>query len=121
MPPTAISASPPTLERIEVLFDVEDAPAVRSYLGKHPYLVPLLIDVHQVVPRYFPNRTRICLQLLTDRDDGDHVDFFAIIETDLSEDKALQALDKFDDEWWLATAVQGSGLLTIDVETADDD
>ncbi len=57
------------------------------------------------------------LQLLADRDDGNHVDLFAIIQTRLPEDEALKLLDKFDEQWWLEAAVQGRGRLTIDVKS----
>ncbi|HKG24195.1 MAG TPA: hypothetical protein VKB09_01030 [Thermomicrobiales bacterium] len=120
MPSSAATDLLTSPDAVNGLFDFEDSLAIGSFLGEHPFLVPLLVEVHQTVPRYFPDRTRVRLQLLTDRDNGDHVDLFAIIETALSEDQALRALDSFDEEWWLGTAVRGNGWLTIDVETARD-
>jgi hypothetical protein len=107
---------PSSLDVINELFDVEDELAVRGYLGDHPFLVPLLIEAHQRIPGYFPKQSRVRLQLLPDRDDGDRAELFAIIQTDLPEDQALLLLDRFDEGWWLETAVQGRGRLTIDVE-----
>jgi hypothetical protein len=116
MLPNVIAASPSNLDVLGELFDVDDPPAVRSYLGKHSFLVPLLVEVHQNVPRYFPDNTRLRLQLLTDRHGGDHVELFAIIESSLSEDQAQQLPDRFDEEWWLQAVNRASGRMTIDVE-----
>jgi hypothetical protein len=71
MPSASAAASPATLGTIDELFDVEDAPTVRRYPGEHPFLVPLLVEARQTIPRFFPTK-RVRLQLLTDRDGGDH-------------------------------------------------
>ena len=73
----------------------------------------------QHAPQYFPEQTRIQLQLLSDREDGNHVDLFTVIQTDLPEDEALRRLDRFDEEWWLEAAVKGRGRLTVDVEAVE--
>jgi hypothetical protein len=108
---------PSSLDTLNELFDVEDELAVRGYLGECPFLIPLLIEAHQRIPRYFPDQARVRLQLLPDRDDGDRVDLFALIQTGLPEDQSLQMLDRFDEGWWLEAAAQGRGRLTIDVDS----
>lgn len=114
----AATALPLSIEAVIDLFDVDDTPSVRGYLGDHSYLVPLLAEAHARIPRYFPEPLCVRLQLLPDRDDGDHADLFAIINSGLPEDRALQLLDRFDEDWWLEAAVRGRGRLTIDVEAA---
>jgi hypothetical protein len=109
---------PSSLDTINDQFDVADELAVRGYLDEHQFLVPLLVEAHQRIPRYFPDQARIRLQLLPDRDDGDHVDLFALIQTGLPEDQALALLDRFDEERWLEATIQRRGRLTIDVESA---
>jgi hypothetical protein len=111
MPSTAAVMNSPSL------FSMGDAVAVRRHLNRHPALVPLLIEARRAIPRFFPDTTRVRLDLLTDRDGGDHVDLFAIIQTALPEDQALELLDGFEEEWWLKVAAQGCGQLTFDVET----
>jgi hypothetical protein len=115
--PSATAVLPPSFGAIAELFDIEDAPAVRSYLGANPSLVPLLVEARRTVPRFFPGETRVRLQVLADRDDEDHTDLFAIIQTALPEDDALRCLDRFDEEWWLDAAGRAGGRLTIDVES----
>jgi hypothetical protein len=117
MSTAATDVATPSLDTVENLFDVKDAPAVRRYLGDRPFLMPLLVEARRTISRYFPDDARTRLQLLPDRDDGDHVDLFAIIGTSLREEDALRRLDRFDEEWWLEAAVRANGQLTIDVES----
>jgi hypothetical protein len=117
MPSTATAFASTSLDAVEKLFEIGDVPGVRRYLDGQPTLVPLLVEARRAIPRYFPDPTGVRLELLADRDDGDHVDLFAIIRTVLPEDEALRRLDRFDEEWWLEAAVRGNGHLTIDVES----
>jgi hypothetical protein len=117
MPLAVAGAVSTPLDAFEMLFEIEDLPAVRHYLDRHPALSPLLVEARQTIPRCFPDPTRVRLELLPDRDDENHVDLFAIIQTTLPGDEALRRLDRFDEEWWLPAAVRAQGLLTIDVES----
>lgn len=109
MPSTATAVASLPLDAVEKLFEIEDTPAVRRYLRERPFLVPLLVEARRAIARYFPDDARTRLQLVPDRDDGDHVDLFAVIRTALPADDALKRLDRFDEEWWLEAAVRASG------------
>jgi len=106
------------MEDFEARFEIEDPPSLRRYLDAHPTVARLPTQVLHAVPRYFPDETSFRLRLLPDRDDGNHVDLFAIIRMALPENEALRRLDQFDEGWWLEAAARARGQLTIDVESA---
>jgi len=58
---------------------------------------------------------RFKLELLTDPDFGDNEQLFLGVVTGLNEDQALEALQRFDQEWWVHNARQARGILCIDL------
>jgi hypothetical protein len=67
--------------------------------SENPSLGDLLIEAHGHIQQYFPISS-YRLELLSDPE-YDHDEFVALIETELTVDKAMNKLELFDHNWWL--------------------
>ncbi len=64
--------------------------------------------------RFIPDG-RLSLEALPDPDYGDSGQLFLGLHTRLRGDEALEALGRFDQEWWVPNAGRARGLLCIDL------
>lgn len=106
----------PDLSQIEATYALPDHDPVVRYLERYAFLIPILVEASEIIPRFFPKGTKVALRLIPDREAMAHEDLFGIIHTSLPPDEALDRLDQLDEAWWLATAVSARGKLTLDVE-----
>lgn len=82
-----------TVDWIPLVFTVQDLPALRAFLDRHPAIRPLLSEFYGVAHRLAP----ACELTLTVLDDT----LFALIMTALPYEEGHQVLDRIDREWYL--------------------
>ena len=92
---------------------------VIAYLREYPHLVPVLLDAADRITRYFGPDAPLVLEVFTDPEsEPEERELFALVQTPLGADAALANLYQLQDEWWLAAAPDGPGVLVIGVEPA---
>ena len=96
--PQALQAD---IDRLAALYEFRNPTAIADFVRDYPAVIGLLLEAADVVPRYFGPGTRLALDLERDRDAPDHVQLFALIQTDQDVAVALASLDRFNAEWWL--------------------
>jgi hypothetical protein len=77
-------------------------------------LKPILDDAAGQLATFFPD-AHLTLAALPDPEYGDAQQLFLGVSTDLPEDQAVQALRRFDQEWWVHHAGRARALLVIDL------
>ena len=101
-------------ERLEEHFLAIDDSGISRILEEHPSLALLINEAASHLLGFIPDG-RFKLELLTDPDFGDNEQLFLGVVTGLNEDQALEALQRFDQEWWVHNARQARGILCIDL------
>jgi hypothetical protein len=89
-------------------------PRVSRILRKDPKLAKLVSEAADQLVRFIPD-ARLSVELLPDPDYGDDEQLFLGVSTSLQDAEALQALRRFDQEWWVHHARRACGLLCIDL------
>ncbi|MGH2562729.1 MAG: hypothetical protein ACRDJH_27025 [Thermomicrobiales bacterium] len=102
--------------RIEAAYEFVNREEVLDFLDQHAFLVPILIEARQVIPRYFTLDLPLALELLIGPEDPDDRSLFVLIRTRLKSPDALTCLDRLDEEWWIEQSHQTDGALTITLE-----
>jgi hypothetical protein len=110
----ALSAS--VLDRLEQRYRLIDPAAVRAYLERHPFLLPLIEDAHAAILTSFGTVQQVALAPIVDPEDGTE-DLFALVYTTLSPVAAGQALAHFDEIW--ADQAPTQGRFHVDFEYDD--
>jgi transcriptional regulator with XRE-family HTH domain len=87
---------------------------VDRLLHKHPELKPILDEAANELTILSPD-ARLTLAALPDPEYGDAQQLFLGVSTDLPDDQAIEALRRFDQEWWVHHAGRTRGLLVIDL------
>lgn len=87
---------------------------VSRILRAHPDLKPILDEVAGQLATRIPDG-RLSLTALPDPEYGTTQQLFLGVCTDLQDDQALDALHRFDREWWIQHADRARGLLVIDL------
>lgn len=100
--------------RQKSLFENIDRPRVSQLLRAEPQLESLLLEAVDQIVNYIPD-ARLNLDLLTDPDYGDSEQLFLGVSTNLDNDEAMEALRRFDREWWVNHVRRSHGLLCIDL------
>lgn len=100
---------------IERLYTVRRPDEVWAFLRAHPELVPLLKEAYQRIQKHFPD-SPVALEVIADPEAPDDRDLWAFIQTTLPPEEALEQVNRFDEEWWLAALDKANGKLGIDVE-----
>ncbi|MGH2534211.1 MAG: hypothetical protein ACRDJW_18235 [Thermomicrobiales bacterium] len=77
-----------------------DEGAVRAYLDEHPEVIPALVEASRLLPHSFGMNAAIVLDVLTDPEEPDATNLFALIRTSLEPNEALPLLDDFNERWW---------------------
>lgn len=97
-------------------FIVRRPDEVMDVLTKHPYLIPLLLEAHEVIPRYFDLTEPVVLNVIYDYDaEEEQRELYAYIPIKASHEEARRRLRRFDEEWWLDALERANDLLTIDI------
>jgi len=96
-------------------YQMVDADEVRAFLAAHPFMEPLLVEVAEQLPKYFPGAP---LRLEVGYDPEGYGPPELLLEAIVpgwTGDAAQDALDEFADKWWLDHYDRGQNLLTITV------
>lgn len=107
------------LDPVLELYTLADA-EVDAYLQKRPFLLPVLVELHGQVQKYFGPNTQIVLEVVTDPEGDGERELFAIVQSALPPDEADDRLDRLDHEWWLDQLDRTRGGLTVDVASLSD-
>jgi hypothetical protein len=97
-----------------LLIDGLDEVRASALLRVNPDLIPLVEEAADRLTRYIPDG-RFRLELLLDPECGLDEQLFLGVQTDLSENEALEALGRFDRDWWVRNAPRARGLICIDL------
>lgn len=98
-------------------FVLRDAATVRAFLGEHPQLVPLVLEVHDAAQRYVGSGTALVLEVVTDPEDEDVLGtLYAFVQTELEPEEARPLMKRMHDTWWTRASVQTHGDLNIALE-----
>ncbi len=121
MSTTVAPKHPATLESIQALrslYALADAPAVASFLSRHPELSALLIEAHQRIGRHFPGH-HLSLSAVADPEQDTEPRLRIGITTRLDGETALERLGRLDEEWWLDTLPRAGRFLFINLDFED--
>lgn len=92
---------------------VHDEPEVRRLLRAHPDLAAMIQEAADQLVRFIPD-ARLSLELLTDPEYGDE-ELRLGVATKLPVLEALEALDRFDEAWWLPNARRARDLFFVNL------
>lgn len=93
-----------------------DQAEVSQFLQRYPFLVTLLLEAHRNIMKYFPGNSQVYLTVATDPEDLSADQLVVSIATDLDPEQATNALDGFDEQWWLKSLRSMQGKLCITLE-----
>ncbi len=88
---------------------------ILHFLEKYPFLVPLLIEAHIYIEKYFP-QPLLYLAIVADPEEFTIDQLVVAIATTLSPEDAVHALSEFDKAWWLNSLRRAQGKLCITLE-----
>ena len=103
-----------SISEIQQFFIFRDDDAVMSFLYDHREVPHLLLQAVPFLNRYF-GRDKI-LSLNIDSDEAGSRILYGIVAWKGSASAARLALNDFDDNWWMAHALQACGRLTFTYE-----
>jgi transcriptional regulator with XRE-family HTH domain len=109
--PVAVRETPLVDQRITIL----DEEGVLRILQTAPGLVELVEEAADQLLAIVPD-ARLRLERLVDPEDGDTEQLLLGASTDLDVPTALDALRRFDQEWWLHNVRRATGLLIVDLD-----
>ena len=104
------------LYRLEEIYSLRDAAAVRRFLQACPQLIELLLEAHVYLQEYFGPDPQVTLEVVSDPEAESMDELFAYILTSLPVDEALARLDKLDEEWFLDQLDRVDGQLNFNLE-----
>ncbi len=105
-----------TFAQVESLFVYQDYMSVSTYLHKHSFLVPLILEAYsQITQRFLGFQYHLGLEVSQEAT-SDEEALYLLICTVSSCEEVQPLLTKLDEEWWLDEVERADGQLTIDVE-----
>src|SRR5579859_7286475 len=100
---------------LENLYIFREANEVTSFLQENPFLLPLLQDARIQIKRYFPD-SDVVLEVVIDPEIMGDKELVAFIVVEKNAEEASQALDRFDEEWWMNALHKAEDKLCITLE-----
>jgi transcriptional regulator with XRE-family HTH domain len=116
-PPANGTATDLALDARITVVDHED---VSRMLSDEPDLVPLISEAAEQLSKYFPGAGIRLSHMFDPEGEGEelilaaHVDYG--VDSDPNVDEAMDALDRFDQDWWLQNIRRANGLLIVTLE-----
>ena len=104
-----------TMKTLKTLYLFRDEATVTSFLEKHSFLAPLLLQTHEKIEEYF-GPSNIILDVSVDPDDPEYVMLWARVQTTLEAGDAVRELTRFDEEWWGETPISALELMNVNLE-----
>ena len=102
--------SPVDLRWLEQWYIFRERVDVTQALEEYPFLVPLLLEAHDKILRYFPD-AQLFLEAIADPEATDDSQLVAFVATGLAPSEALSRLEQFDKVWWLDALERAQGKL----------
>jgi hypothetical protein len=93
---------------------IDDQSGVSRVLQQGPQLASLIREAVSALGSFIPD-ARLKLEVLADPDYGEGEQLFIGVATELPKDQALDALHRFDQQWWVHNVGRARGRLCIDL------
>lgn len=103
------------ISRLKLAYEFRDCHVRQCLLG-NPSLISVLNEIANEVPTYFGPEVQLALEVLHDPEDDHEGELFAVIQTSIQPDVALDRLRAFDQDWWLDRSQRIAGSLTVTLE-----
>ena len=105
------------LQKLKRLLVIGDQRQVQKILKTYPSLLPVLLDAHQNIQRYFPG-SAVMLDATVDPDGltGDNEELVVSICTPLDGKEALKTLEQFYGDWWPQHSSEATDKIAIGLE-----
>lgn len=103
------------LDLLGVEYQFVDYSRVARFLEENPYLVSLLLEALTPLQTYLPGAS-LSLEVVIDPDARKGDEFVVTARRDWKVEEALEALDKFNDAWWLDNIQRAADKVTFTVE-----
>jgi len=100
-----------TIRRYYILLDEQ---SVSSFLHDHRGVAGLLIDAVQQLKKYFGDDVQFLLRLRTD--ESGYRSLYTVLKWKSTVKEVQEAIDKFDDGWWVSHSAGASGSLNFTYE-----
>lgn len=89
------------IELLESIYTFSTPNDVKRFLLSHDFLINTLFEAHKQIKRVFKeNIVEVYLEYSRDPEE-DFEGLFVTVKTNLSPEKSLDLLDRFDEEWFL--------------------
>ena len=102
--------------RLAKLYTFNDYVSVTNFLRGNAFLLDVLLEAYAKIQDHFGLHTNVVLEVFIDPEADNDQELFALIQTDLPLEDALDLLDEFYEKWWLDALPAARCKLTIDVE-----
>lgn len=117
---TAVTQIPDeAVGRLSELYSFRGLIEVARFIRNQPSLLSPLLDAPSVISRYFGPNVPLALEVFRDPEAHRHRQLFALIQTSLEGDAALEALRRFDEEWWIDALPRTNYKLAFALEYPD--
>jgi hypothetical protein len=105
------------IDALAAVYEFRDEPAVRAFLADNVDLFPVLSEIPERIPDYFPTDQRLALEVFEDpENEAAPPQLVVYVPTRLRPPKARETLNRFSRDWWL-DAFRRAGLrLAVDIE-----
>ena len=112
----SLYASPAAVEIVCDLYSLRDRKKVWEYLELHREVISVLVEAYGHIQARFGSGTPVVLSVISEPTNRQSTELFALISTSLPVEKALEAMRRLDDEWWLDVPEHQTGMLNFDIE-----
>ncbi len=103
------------LSAFEPDFQLRDAEAVLAFIETEPAFLGLLLEAREEIRALFPDAV-IFVEVEDDPDTPANPRLMVSIGTTFGAEETLQALKRFDQQWWLKNLDRAKRKITITVE-----
>jgi len=93
------------------LYTYRDEPAIRRFIAKYPFLLPLLEEIPPHIRAYFPDE-ELELSVETDPENGRQTLYIGIV-TRAAFEQVWQQIRAFEQDWWIDNVHRGDYKLII--------
>ncbi|MEC4892632.1 MAG: hypothetical protein SAL07_16715 [Oscillatoria sp. PMC 1051.18] len=103
------------LENLQRLYKFRKPTEVLTFLDRHPFLVPLLLEGYNHIRSRFPN-AELFLEYVPDPEIDDPQLVVYIATSLVNRQQAIDNLEQIDQDWWLNVSdrTEGKIYLTLD-------
>ena len=109
------------INQYRVISDKEEV-TIQQILSQHPFLIQVLREAFDKIQLYFPG-SQVFLNTVNNPEASanhagvsDNEELVVYISTTMPPQEAVEALEKFYDDWWISTSTHTKGMLSIGLE-----